>query len=363
MMLYPQNPTNPTIQSLAGYVSDILGATQATGFTVSIYTTQALAMAGVASTAIQNLSTYQVQTGTYWVRVENDVTKCYILDDFNVTIEKLVKPNITPLNGRDTICVKWGTNTVIPGSEVTLDSGIPVGSPVAAYSYQWYYNTGTALVAIPGATSQTYTIQGTPTYLSGDYSVVVTSLSTLACPSEPSNVFTVKKSGPVLIGVPEYFVSNAFADNQTVTVNYLGGFGVYEYSLDGGPWQSSPVFESVPFGSHSIEIKDVASPIYSCSTPPIEGIYTIDFPHFFTPNGDGQNDTWNISGLSNQSDAKIYIFDRYGKLVKQISSCNGCGWDGTFVGKPLPADDYWFTVEFAEDTNTRIFKSHFTLKR
>jgi gliding motility-associated-like protein len=49
-------------------------------------------------------------------------------------------------------------------------------------------------------------------------------------------------------------------------------------------------------------------------------------------------------GLVGQPGAKISIFDRYGKLLKQISS-TGAGWDGTYNGYLMPSDDYWFTVD------------------
>jgi len=67
-------------------------------------------------------------------------------------------------------------------------------------------------------------------------------------------------------------------------------------------------------------------------------------PKFFTPNGDGYNDYWNIKGVNNIFSSKsiIYIFDRYGKLMKQILPSSQ-GWDGTINGEPMPADDYWFT--------------------
>ena len=55
----------------------------------------------------------------------------------------------------------------------------------------------------------------------------------------------------------------------------------------------------------------------------------------------------------------IRIFNRYGKLLKELNPL-GQGWDGTFSGTNLPADDYWFSV-LLEDG--RLFKSHFTLKR
>jgi gliding motility-associated-like protein len=93
-------------------------------------------------------------------------------------------------------------------------------------------------------------------------------------------------------------------------------------------------------------------------------IAIIGYPTYFTPNGDGINDFWNIIGLENQPSAKIYIFDRYGKLIKQISS-NSSGWDGTYNGALLTASDYWFTIEYIEplSTDLKVFKSHFSLKR
>ena len=85
-------------------------------------------------------------------------------------------------------------------------------------------------------------------------------------------------------------------------------------------------------------------------------------PNSFTPNGDGFHDTWNIVGLG--ASAKVFIFDRYGKLVKQIVP-SGEGWDGTLNGEPLIATDYWFTVDYSEPKTgeSKVFHSHFSLKR
>ncbi len=90
----------------------------------------------------------------------------------------------------------------------------------------------------------------------------------------------------------------------------------------------------------------------------------IDYPHFFTPNGDGFNDTWNFKGLNTcaESIEKIKIFDRSGKLLKVITT-TGDGWDGTYSGQELPADDYWFTVDYLEKDIPKQIKSHFSLKR
>jgi gliding motility-associated-like protein len=114
---------------------------------------------------------------------------------------------------------------------------------------------------------------------------------------------------------------------------------------------------------HTIHVWDTEGGIaYSCEELVIGNVNIIDYPHYFTPNGDGINDTWNIVGLDGQPNAKIYIFDRYGKLMKQISS-KGEGWDGTYNGSLLPSDDYWFSVDYSENSTTKQFKAHFSLKR
>jgi gliding motility-associated-like protein len=87
----------------------------------------------------------------------------------------------------------------------------------------------------------------------------------------------------------------------------------------------------------------------------------LGIPNYFTPNGDGFNDTWNLKGANETLNVKtiIQIFDRYGKLIKQISPV-GEGWNGTFNGQQMPATDYWYSIQLEDG---RIIKGHFALKR
>ncbi|MGG7035363.1 MAG: choice-of-anchor L domain-containing protein [Flavobacterium sp.] len=148
-----------------------------------------------------------------------------------------------------------------------------------------------------------------------------------------------------------YFVENA---KIVVTASPVGD---YQYQLDGGEFQESNIFEKVDYGNHDIIVRDKGGCAELATT-----VMVVDYPRFFTPNGDGFNDAWNISVLSDQSDAEIFIFDRYGKLLKQIIPA-GTGWDGTLNGEPLPADDYWFVVNFTENGIKKTFKSNFSLLR
>jgi len=139
----------------------------------------------------------------------------------------------------------------------------------------------------------------------------------------------------------------------------------YEFRIDTGAFQPSSHFYNVPIGEHTAWVRDIASGCSAFTTFSVFG-----YPKFFTPNGDGYNDTWNIPGLQGHPEARIYIYDRYGKLIKQMSP-QGEGWDGTFNGKQLPSTDYWFTVEFTTDfvANKELdgrkvsYKGHFSLKR
>ena len=350
-MLFTQSGTSP-LPSLAGYVDAVLGTTQtAPTYVVEFYDNQTSAEQGISTNALTNLDTYQVHTGTYWVRVENTVTGCYALDSFDVIIEKLAKPAITSNTGSNTACVRWQTTTVING--LILDSGITAPN----YTFNWYADGQ----LIPGQNSNTLAI--TSMDLALEHVVyTVEAVSALGCTSviTPASTFDVIKSGPA--ANLTYTVTNAFAENQIITITN-DGYGVYQYSLDNGPRQISPIFENVPVGVHTVYVWDTRSADgYSCGVEYIENVETIDYPHYFTPNYDGIHDTWNIHGLVNQPYAKIYIFDRAGKLIKQISPTTD-GWDGTYNGHLMPSDDYWFTVDYLEGINSKQFKAHFALKR
>ena len=117
------------------------------------------------------------------------------------------------------------------------------------------------------------------------------------------------------------------------------------------------MFTNVGSGEHEVTVRD----IHQCGELP-GSTYIVDFPKYFTPNGDGYHDEWNISALSGQANAKIYIFDRFGKLLREIRPSSN-GWDGNLNNQSLPATDYWFIVHYEEKNQTKEFKSHFALKR
>ncbi len=81
---------------------------------------------------------------------------------------------------------------------------------------------------------------------------------------------------------------------------------------------------------------------------------------------DGVNDNWSIYGWSELTDANVFIFDKYGKLIKQLTSSQ-TKWDGTYFGKQMPASDYWFKLTYVDNsgakTEANYLNRHFSLKK
>ncbi|WP_088341654.1 T9SS type B sorting domain-containing protein [Robiginitalea sediminis] len=151
------------------------------------------------------------------------------------------------------------------------------------------------------------------------------------------------------------------SDNNTIEV-FVQGNGDYEYAINGGPYQDSPIFTDVPPGENTLVINDKNG----CGTTEPIPFLVVGYPKFFTPNADGIHDTWHILGIETLTDPVVFIFDRYGKLLKQIDETS-LGWDGTFNGRPLPSSDYWFRLEYSRDEAgvlvANLVRTHFTLKR
>jgi gliding motility-associated-like protein len=282
-----------------------------------------------------------------WARVDNDITDASGMDTSICYAVAALTLQVNPLPVFDLeddyiLCIDSnGTQILDP---LVLDTGLSE----LVYTFEWFFNE----TVVVGANQSSYV----PTQ-GGTYSVIVTDISTsLVTSCSSSDTTEVIESAPPTVVAT--VTTDAFSDTHIIEVT-VDGIGEYEYSLDGGPWQEESVFVDVSLGEHVVTARDISGCGEASDT-----VIVMDYPKFFTPNDDGYNDTWNISAINSQANAKIYIFDRYGKLLKQLSP-TGSGWNGTYNGNQLPSNDYWFTVEYNEPNtgDRKEFKAHFTLKR
>jgi gliding motility-associated-like protein len=144
-------------------------------------------------------------------------------------------------------------------------------------------------------------------------------------------------------------------ENNSIDV-HVSGEGDYEFALNDiyGVYQKSGFFELSFGGLHTVYIRD----INGCGIISHE-VVIIDVPKFFTPNGDGINDYWQVSGAYTQPNSVIYVFDRFGKVINQIDAAAE-GWDGNYNGNEMPSSDYWYMTQLEDG---RILKGHFSLIR
>ena len=284
------------------------------------------------------LTTTSGSNGTVFYTITPTLGSCI---GSQATIVVRVNPKPIPVLVSGIVCEEFSTGNI------TQTYLFLSGLNNTNYSFQWFFNGA----LITGASTNTYTANA-----AGLYSVVSTNILT-GCVSE--EVFgTVTAS--IFSNAFSADVTDAFTANQNIVVNPPAGSGPFQFQLDNGPFQDAPIFYNVNGGLHTISVKDASG----CTNLKGE-VLIVDFPRFFTPNADDYNDTWNVIGLESQPNSKIYIFDRYGKLIKQISPISK-GWDGTYNGTAMPSDDYWFTVDYIDpnrNNGEKTFKSHFSLKR
>ncbi len=185
----------------------------------------------------------------------------------------------------------------------------------------------------------------------GNYIVTVTeNHGSVICSS--TKTIVVQLSNPATI----YEVNTSdWTDNDNVIAVEVTAtsIGDYEYSLDGVHYQDSNHFYDLNPGPYTVYVRDKNG----CGTV-IEDTYLLMYPRFFTPNGDGFNDTWQIKFSLYEPDIDILIFDRHGKFIKQLKYNEA--WDGTYNGEMLPSTDYWFLVTRADG---KEYRGHFSMKR
>ena len=294
---------------------------------------------------IQNLITFrntQTNQQNIWVRIDSTLdNSCFGIGIIATLIVKQFP--VIELLKQEKVCLNQVNNPLL------VTAGILDGSPPSNYTYIWKKDG----FILP------FTSETIPVYSNGIYAVDVAlngcyrtrTITVIASD-------TAKLSAPIIVDL----VDNNTITIVTITANAIQtatqDFYNFEYSLDlpNGPFQNTTFFENVTPGIHTVYVNDRNG----CGIVK-QDIAVLGAPKFFTPNQDGFNDNWNLVGVDEVTNAysTIFIYDRFGRLLKQISGL-GMGWDGQANGQLLPADDYWYVIELQ---NGRISKGNFSLKR
>ncbi|MBS7256769.1 T9SS type B sorting domain-containing protein [Flavobacterium branchiicola] len=310
----------------------------------------------IVTTSSTGKSQWKLYSGTYVVPINQSTTRFIFeavetasnnptignfLDaiNFNSALEKPIVQDVPP---------------VCPGNFVTLTAK-SANDHEDKTIFNWYdtskvlIHTGETFVSPPLLTDTKYSVMEiTSSGCKSDFSDIEVKISS-GSTEWPENDLIIQQTSAVFSDQGAMLVVR-IKNNDTAN---------FEYKIDSGNFQSSNEFYNVRSGIHLITVRDSSG----CINVSRE-IFVIGYPLFFTPNGDGYNDRWNIHKGDNDelSISNLFIFDRYGKLLKQLNP-SGEGWDGNYNGQPLPSSDYWFTVEYIDEGLSKQFRSHFSLKR
>ncbi|WNH07602.1 choice-of-anchor L domain-containing protein [Thalassobellus suaedae] len=301
---------------------DIVGTQNPTLFTVTYYTDLTKAEAGIDEI---NYSHPAINGDIIFARIENKDTRCYDITQFTVFVNPLPAIYI---------------NDVIPLCVNNLPLIIDAQTENPADTYLWSTGETTPQIELDLGDI-------------GNYWVTVTRAYTNAPSCEYTKSFSVIESA---IADINFTTTVDFAEPNKITID-ASGIGDYVYILDNGEPQVSNVFENVTLGPHTVTVRD----LNGCEDISQE-VTVFDIPKFVTPNNDGYFDTWHVVDHNQLPGTIVYIYDRYGKLIKTLPHTS-IGWDGTYNGYNMPADDYWFVANIIQQGNAFTIKGHFALKR
>ncbi len=334
--------TNGIIQNidLDAQIPLLLGASQdPDDYTVTFHSNQTEASSGDSPIASPYTNTNT--TETIFVRIQNKATSC-VNDDatFDVIVNPLPDFSVT-------------TPQILCLNDLPLT--VSAENPNDVYDYEWRNSNGDVV-----GTSQDFDVT-----VGDTYTVTATTTNGTNCPRtreiviNESNPATLEANFVTIIDEGNNIGSE---NNLSISINTIDndlGPGDYQFAVlnndnnDRFPsigFQDEPLFENLEGGIYTIIVNDKNG----CSPDTTLLVSVIQFPKFFTPNGDGINDTWVVKGANKTfyPNSSINVFNRFGKLVAQLP-IDGQGWDGTYNGKTLSSDDYWFNITLIPADNTK----------
>ena len=149
-------------------------------------------------------------------------------------------------------------------------------------------------------------------------------------------------------------------DINTFTATATGGAEDYTFTLEGESPTSNNEFYITRTDTYTVVVTDQNG----CSaTAQIDMVFIdVEFPNFFTPDGDGFNDTWAPINVDQFPNMFLKIYDRYGRSLYTFKG-NNDAWDGYYNLEELPSGDYWYIIKLNGAADDREFVGHFSLYR
>ncbi|PCH92537.1 MAG: hypothetical protein COB85_08060 [Bacteroidetes bacterium] len=272
---------------------------------------------------------YLWQSGST-INVENNLTagsyNCTVTDSLGCSesIEVIVAQSGSPAitaTGFDVTC--------FGGNNGTANTSVIGGT--APFSYQWDDNqsqtSSTAIELVLGTYNVTVVDANNCIETT---SVTLSTTSDLGLSAEASNENCGKADG-------------------TTTAIPSGGLSPFIYIWDDPNSRTSAIAAELSAGVYSVSITDGDGCVLIETIEIVNDILSclVDIPNTFTPNDDGVNDNWEISGTERYPEIVVEVYNRWGSLIFSSRGYTS-PWEGDYKGKELPMADYYYIITLGE---------------
>jgi gliding motility-associated-like protein len=308
----PSDSVTVTISGLEKPVITVTGGTEiceGTAATLSV----PLHSAYLWSNGDTTQSIQVAEAGSYTVTVFNEFGGASTPSD-PVEISVIGSPVLSLVNKTDVTCHGETSGAI----EVAAAGG---NMP---YAYAWSNGqTGSGLTGIPA----------------GSYLATVTDAN--GC----QDTLTTLITEPAAIVISETITHPTCEDSRDGAVEVSVSGGTPGYTIAWSNTSTGNRTEDLPAGTVEVTVTDAvlcqATESYTL-TPRNDLCFEIQ--EILTPNADGYNDTWEITGLEFYPQAVVEVFDRWGRRVYRYPG-NPWPWDGRYDGKALPMDSYHYIIK------------------
>jgi gliding motility-associated-like protein len=305
--------------------------------------------------------------GTFSIDGSEIVGSSFDTNEQGVGEHTILYEYINPANGcfYDTMVV---VNIVpLPAPLFTLPEGVCIAEPFAptytgssVVEYTWDFGeAGSQNVAQP--TPISYTTNGTKV-------INLEVVDVNGCENNVSNTLIVSSATANITANPDSVLFGNAALLQAIGTSSSGGSVNYVWSVSDSTCANvtcsnisvSPTNETL----YTVTVTDS----FGCTATAQQaiGVYyenLVIIPSAFSPNGDSQNDQFQIFGR-NISEVELAIYDRWGQKMYEGQGNSTLNWDGTYKGKVMEINVfvYYATVTFI-DGKREFFKGNVTLVR
>ncbi|MGZ4047918.1 MAG: T9SS type B sorting domain-containing protein, partial [Bacteroidia bacterium] len=308
--------------------SALLGGSPAASGGLAPYTYSWSPAFALNSTTLQNPTcTPTTNYGVYTLTVTDD-TGAVATDQVSITLNYIA--NVSA--GNDTsICVN---------SHALLGGDLNVSG--AGVTYSWAPSTFLDNSNLPRPTctpltsSMSYTLTATPT----------------GCPVFTDVVNVTVIPTPLINAGPDVTIQ----EGEVAVLNASGGY-YYAWSPQATltyPYTANPDAEPIVTTTYYLYGTDLTNKCAGYDSVVVTVITNdaVVFYNTFTPNNDGNNDTWYIGNIEKYPDNKLEIYNRDGKVVFKANSYLN-NWNGKAFGQELPAGTYFYVMDLGDNKGTR----------